>query len=320
MALNFPDSPTDGQIYEGFYWDNTAGVWQQISSSDLTLAADFSNTATGTYTDGFDYKVVIFKADGTLTITRGGYADVLLVAGGGAGAGFAYAGGGGGAGGMIEFSNLFLPAGNHNVIVGAGGIAVSPEPGTTIGRRYAEVVTGRGKDSFLGSYVAVGGGSGDGSYSGHPGGSSGGGGYQTNSSVVTPPITGQGNSGGTAGGYSGSPYPGGGGGGAGAAGSDATSTTSPGNGGAGKTSTIITSAIATSAGVGEVSGSDVYFAGGGAGGARGGESGTGGIGGGAAFRGDAAANTGGGGAGNNSNNGNIPGNGGSGVVIVRVKV
>ena len=27
MALNFPNSPTDGQIYEGYQWDATKGVW-----------------------------------------------------------------------------------------------------------------------------------------------------------------------------------------------------------------------------------------------------------------------------------------------------
>ena len=37
MALNFPDSPTDGQIYNGFQWDATPGVWRPVAS-DPSLA------------------------------------------------------------------------------------------------------------------------------------------------------------------------------------------------------------------------------------------------------------------------------------------
>jgi hypothetical protein len=36
MALNFPNSPTDGQIYENFYWDATAGIWRrQLTVTEL---------------------------------------------------------------------------------------------------------------------------------------------------------------------------------------------------------------------------------------------------------------------------------------------
>jgi len=28
MALNFPNDPVDGEIYEQFYWDATAGIWR----------------------------------------------------------------------------------------------------------------------------------------------------------------------------------------------------------------------------------------------------------------------------------------------------
>jgi hypothetical protein len=28
MALNFPGNPVDGQIYEGFAWNESIGVWQ----------------------------------------------------------------------------------------------------------------------------------------------------------------------------------------------------------------------------------------------------------------------------------------------------
>ena len=96
MALDFPTSPSANQIYDNYYWDNTNSVWRLLSDS-LEIAADFSNTPTGSYTDGFDYDYVSFTAEGTFTVMRGGYADVLLVGGGGAGGQY-YAGGGGGAG------------------------------------------------------------------------------------------------------------------------------------------------------------------------------------------------------------------------------
>jgi hypothetical protein len=316
MPLNFPSSPTDGQIYENYYYDSANSVWQTLGSK-LETTALISNTPTGSFTTGgVDYDCVIFKTNGTLTVTRGGLADVFIVGGGGAGGGFQYSGGGGGAGGVIQLSNVYIPVGSHSLVVGAGGTAVSPDS-SSLADYYAFGVTGRGGQSSLLGYTAFGGGTGSGSLPGLIGASAGGGGYQTAAGTRTPGIPGQGNDGGTAGGNAGSPYPGGGGGGAGAPGTDATSVNVPGNGGNGVISTIIPSSLATSQSVGQVSGTDVYFGGGGAGGNRNGVSGTAGLGGGAVSRGNGTANTGGGGAGNNSNGGNSPGNGGSGVVIVR---
>jgi len=41
MALNFPNSPSDGDTYEDFYWDATAGIWRrQLTVTDL---ADLSS-------------------------------------------------------------------------------------------------------------------------------------------------------------------------------------------------------------------------------------------------------------------------------------
>lgn len=37
MALNFPNSPADGDTYEDFYWDATAGIWRrQLSVTNLS--------------------------------------------------------------------------------------------------------------------------------------------------------------------------------------------------------------------------------------------------------------------------------------------
>lgn len=30
MALNFPATPTDGQVYENYIWSESAGTWQSI--------------------------------------------------------------------------------------------------------------------------------------------------------------------------------------------------------------------------------------------------------------------------------------------------
>jgi hypothetical protein len=32
MALNFPNSPVDGQIYDNYYWDATNGVWNSLGN------------------------------------------------------------------------------------------------------------------------------------------------------------------------------------------------------------------------------------------------------------------------------------------------
>lgn len=36
MALNFPSSPDDGDTYDNFYWDATAGIWRrQLSVTNI---------------------------------------------------------------------------------------------------------------------------------------------------------------------------------------------------------------------------------------------------------------------------------------------
>ena len=91
-------------------------------------AANFTDTATGTYTDGgVDYKYLTLTGTGTVTIDQAGFADVLVVAGGG----YSYATSGstyrsaGGAGGVIYSANKFLPIGTNSVVVGAGGASYS---------------------------------------------------------------------------------------------------------------------------------------------------------------------------------------------------
>ena len=86
MALDFPDSPTDGQVYGGFTWDNTAGLWR-VRGNALSPAGVSGVTGTvATTTDGND-TIYSFTGDGTITIATGGIANILLVGGGGGGGG-----------------------------------------------------------------------------------------------------------------------------------------------------------------------------------------------------------------------------------------
>ena len=240
--------------------------------------------------------------------TSGLEVHYLVIAGGG-GSGSSSNSGGGGAGGY----RTSYPSGTAiapslgsaiSIIVGTGGASGNPY-GTN------------GTDSTLDSITSSGGGYGGGSSSnGGSGGSGGGPGF----SASTP---GTGNAGGftPVEGFAGGPpigsyQAGGGGGGASEIGK------TNGRGGDGAISTIITTSIASTYSVGEVDGSDVYFAGGGGAGATSasldGGKGGGANGGNASGAGavNATANTGGGGGGGTYNNGGSAG--GSGVIIIRV--
>ena len=236
----------------------------------------------------------------------------LAVAGGGPGANVSGnsrgGGGGGGAGGMITGTTAVAGGVSYTITIGAGGAATAspttqPPNGanTTIGSLVTAVGGGAGGSNNL----TPPGGSGDGQ--GYAGGSGGGGGGNATIIAGGAGTNGQGYAGGqgTAGGtsYGG----GGGGGGAGAVGNNA-GTSTAGAGGVGLASSI--------------TGSSVYYAGGGGAGgtdATGGASGgNGGGGNGGANGGNGTSGTanrgGGGGAGGCA--GGAAGNGGSGIVVI----
>lgn len=236
--------------------------------------------------------------------------DYLVVAGGGGGgSGGTHSGNGGaGAGGYrttfgtsganssAESSRTLFPGGSFTVTVGAGG-----------------AINTNGSDSVC--FVTSAGGGFGGEKTPAVGGSGGGGGAGNAGASGT---ANQGLGGGT--GSSGSNFAGegGGGGGASQAGGDGSDSVT-GYGGDGLVSTILSDSNATTLSVGEVIGSDVYYAGGGSGGRgqnSGATNGVGGDGGGGdGARGSATPgdpNTGGGGGG-----GNAGAAGGSGVVILR---
>lgn len=318
------------QVGNAKVWDGT----EFIDAVGGGVPQAVVTTATGEAFAGADgdFEAYIWKANGTIVVGTGGLIDYLVVGGGGSGAARLVGAGGGGAGEVVSNifqtnKTFFLPAGTYDVTVGAGGASVNTNvPGLP------------GTDSSIGSVLVArrGGGGGtqrDGNYivGNMVGGSGGGAGTGVDAGgVVSQPgvtqasgsLTRFGNRGGENNSATG--RTGGGGGGANAIGANGGSAAG-GGGGAGKAVNIISSSLATAQAVGEVSGSDVFFGGGGSGGQASGTlaGGIGGGGAGGAGTGPTAgsngdANTGGGGGGQSQANNSISGAGGSGVVIIRV--
>jgi hypothetical protein len=256
-----------------------------------------------------------------ITLNKDIICDILIIGGGGSG-GCRHSGGGG-AGALIYLKNQSLTAGSYSIVIGQGGSSVyTTQSVGANGINGGDTII---KKSGTEIYKAKGGGGGA-SYNqttgGLPGGSSGGSGADK-TIVSQPPLTTNiptgtyGNYGGKAsdGGSGNSAWAGGGGGGAGENGGDAT------------TDLI---AIAGKGGNGiliNITGKDVYYAGGGGGGVgTGGGLGNGGLGGGGngsisnANAVAGVANTGGGGGGSGfatAGNG-ASGAGGSGLVIISI--
>ena len=119
-ASSAPGSPATGDLWFDTttspaiakFWSGSA--WQTFSAG----AANFSNSATGTYTDGgVNYKYITFTGSGSLTVTKAGFATVLCVGGGGG----AYTAAGAAGGGGVTQADIFIPVATHTVTIGAGG-------------------------------------------------------------------------------------------------------------------------------------------------------------------------------------------------------
>jgi len=264
-----------------------------------------SSTAIGT--DG-DYTILRFTGNGTFTPTEAITAEILVIAGGGGASS-----GGGGAGGLLTKSSYSMTAQVYTITVGAGGAGnvsgtshgtngvnstIVPASGTTI----TAVGGGGGGRSDGGQVVGSDGGSGGGAGTTGSGSYSGGSATQGDSDGAT----GFGYAGGNA--ITGSPYGGGGGGGASEVGGNATSTQADGGDGVQN----------------DITGVNIYYAGGGAPFLHPSQStgGTGGQGGGGTGGDSPTAGTnglgGGGGGGSTDSTPQYTGlAGGSGVVIFR---
>lgn len=275
-------------------------------------------------------------------------AKVLIVGGGGGAGGKNY--GGGGAGGLLEGDLIIANNITHQIQVGAGGLTGSNGSELNSNPYYASQGGENGSNSKFGPTVggaspaeARGGGAGRSQNGGSGGAASRSsstptGTYNTsvgigsNLSLEKLGLTFYGNNGGQTYQVASTSAHGGGGGGAGGVGANS-STTKGGVGGIGRAISWIPTSVATSLGVGEVSGSSVYFAGGGGGGTSNGTGDTGGLGGGGdslsrSYSGnnpestnhlDATPHTGGGGAGMGVNSNTVfGGDGGTGVVVIRL--
>ena len=264
-----------------------SNVWTFIPFFGGVGNADFSNTATGTYTDseGVSYKYIKFSSPGTLNITEG-IADVLVVAGGGnSGSGSGYGSGGGGGGGGVVYQTILLSSGALPVTVGSGG---TPGGDSSLSTIVGAIGGGGGGLGHAGSLAAG---------SGYIGGNGGGGGNAWTQAGTSPGGLGMmfGYPGGSGATNATQWRNSGGGGGAGGAGANG-SNVSIGNGGPGYLSSITGVEVSYGYGGGGATGDDGT-------GASGGHAGV--------------AGTGGGGSGNGSN---TIFTGGSGAVIVRVVV
>lgn len=320
----------NGQVYTLVYVDATEG-WKTVNQTFNQInTAEFVAATGGTITTCGDFKIHSFTGPGTFTVTNAGNpigsasVDYLVVAGGGGSV--VRGAGGGGAGGFRNnfpspaIAGLPVSVTGYPITVGAGGTGVTalcaPVP-----------QGGDGNPSIFSTITSTGGGGGGSSNSpapisnGRPGGSGGGRGSSGcgshpigglgNTPPTSPP---QGNDGG-----GGVPGNSAGGGGAGAVG---TPNPTPG------------SVNGTAGGVGvanSITGSPVFYAGGGGGGAAGpggtpGPGGSGGGGPGGTVPGGAGTagtvNTGGGAGGGGWAPGAAGGagaSGGSGIVVIRYK-
>jgi hypothetical protein len=240
----------------------------------------------------------------TITVPTGGVVcDILIVAGGGGGG--MNSGGGGGAGGLIFLQNITLN-GTYTINIGRGG-----NGGTQIAN---DTLAENGKNTSLGSYIAIGGGAGvnSGGANGNSGGSGGGAANGLSGNRVGGAGTaGQGFKGGDGTIPGGSDRTGGGGGGAGGEGQISVSTSQGGYGGIGRNMTPF---------LGRIYGVNGWFAGGGGGGGgqgTGGIGGTGGGGNGGIQNQEGINGTGGGGGGAHGNQSTLGKKGGSGIIIIK---
>jgi hypothetical protein len=163
-------------------------TFSRVSGSNLGFSlawGEFFDTTTGSYTSsGISYSYKTYASSGTLNVSRAGFFDYLVVAGGGGGAG----GSGGGAGGMIDSTQtngvpMYLPVGSFTITVGA---AAGPQ--------------GQGNDSAIGlmGLTATGGGPAN-TYSIRGGSGGGAGGGSAGQGVLYQGTNGSGGNGGGAG-------------------------------------------------------------------------------------------------------------------------
>lgn len=152
---------------------NEGGNIMRTASNSWTVVigggggfANFSNSPTGTYVENdITYKYVTYTGNSSLTITKAGFLDVLLVGGGG---GSSADGnnriGGGGAGG-VRYGAFIVPIGTYTITIGAGGGGAANFAGTGGATSISSVLSvggGSGGNSGFVSQISSAGGGGSG--------------------------------------------------------------------------------------------------------------------------------------------------------------
>lgn len=176
---------------------------------DAPYGAATGGTSSSITAGGQNYTLLSFTSDGTLTVSRAGLFDCLVVGGGGGQGSSATPIGGGGGGGVMR-QTVYVPTGTYAVKIGAGGSAAQAGTGSAItdvlyaaggggcgthatpsgGNRGAN---GGGSGGFIGGgYPSI--------YSGVTGGLYGGVGYSGGNKVGDAGTNGTGGAGGGAGG------------------------------------------------------------------------------------------------------------------------
>lgn len=161
-------------------WEGGALYFTSASSAIFFRGAGTSygvatgGTSSSITVGGVNYTLLTFTSGGTLTVTKAGLFDVLLVGGGGGGGWYASndgKGGGAGAGGLIVIPGVYLSA-NQTITIGAGGASATNGNNTTFGSLLGAVGGGQGGGTNSpAQYFGSAGGSGGGSLGGRAGGS-----------------------------------------------------------------------------------------------------------------------------------------------------
>jgi len=121
-ALSFPGSPSDGDIFDTFIYNATKGVWRRNEWAAVSGGVETSYTLA----DGTDWVAHTFTSSGTLTVTKAGLLDVLVVANGG-GAQERYGRWGLGGGGAVRFGiKQLTETGDYTVAVGSPSSIIAP--------------------------------------------------------------------------------------------------------------------------------------------------------------------------------------------------
>jgi len=118
-----PASPSVGQVWIDSTGTPIGKVWNGSAWKIFSGAGDanFTNAATGTYTDsGISYKFITFTGSGELIVDRAGYLDLVLVGAGNSGSTANSNNIGGGAGG-VRFGAFLVPVGTLTVTIGGAG-------------------------------------------------------------------------------------------------------------------------------------------------------------------------------------------------------